>query len=95
MAVPVRLLVGVQLILCIAIAFSPLIVALAVKPDLGATTMVDILVDRVSAGLVASVGLIGLALLGWARFGGTTAMCVLLFFCPTLAALFFAAWGFQ
>lgn len=95
MALPVRLLVLLELILCTIIALSPLIVAIAVKPDLSGPAMIDVLVERVGPGLVASVGMIGVGLLGWARFGPTTLVCVTLFFCPVLAALFCAAWGFQ
>lgn len=95
MSVPVRLLVGLDLALCIVIALSPLIVAIALKPDLERHAMIDILVERAGPGVIASVGLIGVGLLGWARYGPTTFVCVMLFFCPVLAALFFAAWGFQ
>ena len=95
MALPVRLLVAIELVLCGLIALSPLIVGIAVKPDLSAAAMIDILVERVALGLVASIGLIGFGLIAWARFGPTVPVCIALFFCPVLAALFFAAWGFR
>ncbi len=95
MGVPVRLLVLIDLMICALIALSPLIVAIAVKPDLTVAAMIDIAVERTVLGLIASVGLIGVGLIGWARFGPIAPVCVLLFFCPVLAALFFAAWGFR
>ncbi len=95
MALPVRLLVLVQLLLCGLIAFSPLIVAVALKPDLAVPIMIDVLAERVFTGLAVSIGLIGFSLLAWARYGPTTAVCVALFFCPPLAAIYFAALGFQ
>lgn len=95
MALPVRVLVVLQILLCTAIATSPLIVALALKPDLSTRAVIDVLAERVFPGLVVSIGMIGFALLGWARFGPTTVICVMLFFCPTLAALYFAALGFR
>ncbi len=95
MSVPVRLLVLIDLIICALIALSPLIVAIAVKPDLTAAAMIDIAVERGALGLIASIGMIGGGLIGWARFGPIAPVCVLLFFCPVLAALFFAARGFQ
>lgn len=95
MGVPVRLLVLIDIIICALIALSPLIVAIAVKPDLTSVALVDIAVERVVLGLIASVGLIGVGLLGWARFGPIAPVCVLLFFCPVVAALFFAARGFS
>ncbi|WP_374146717.1 hypothetical protein [Sphingomonas sp. 28-63-12] len=95
MALPVRLLVLLQLLLCATIAFSPLIVALAVKPDLSTATIIDVLAERVSTALVVSIGLIGVGLLGWARYGPTTFICVMIFFCPTFAALYLAALGFR
>lgn len=95
MALPVRLLLGIELALCLLIAFSPLIVAYALKPDLPAATAIVVLAERVLASLVASIGLIGIALLAWARYGATTPVVVLLFFCPPLVALFLAAWGFR
>ncbi|OYW23894.1 MAG: hypothetical protein B7Z43_01585 [Sphingomonas sp. 12-62-6] len=95
MSVPVRLLVALDLALSVLIALSPLIVAIAVKPDLTGQGMIDILVERAGPGVIASVGMIAMGLLAWARYGPTTIVCVALFFCPVLAALFFAAWGFQ
>lgn len=95
MALPVRLLLGIEVALCLLIAFSPLIVAYALKPDLSPDTAITVLAERVLASLIASIGLIGIALLGWARYGATTPVVVLLFFCPPLAALFLAAWGFR
>ena len=95
MGVPVRLLVLIDIIMCALIALSPLIVAIAVKPDLTSAALIDIAVERAALGLIVSVGLIGVGLLSWARFGPIAPVCVLLFFCPVVAALFFAAWGFR
>lgn len=92
---PVRLLLGVEALLCAVMAFSPLIVAYAVKPNLPVGTTIAVLAERVAPPLLASFGLIGAGLIGWARHGAKAPVLVLLVFCPLLAALFLAIWGFR